>query len=472
MATGVPSWWVKAHLRSVGFGLALVACCSAPACALTDSELRRAVGQRFEGDRSGTCVAAAVIEGGTTATAYVCADPASPRPYDEHTAFEIGSVTKTMTAALLAQSVLRGALALGDPLSRLLPPEARVPSFEGRPITLGDIVTHTSGLPSFPWRTVADPANPYAGLTERDLLGTLAHTTLTRAPGTRWEYSNFAMMLLSDALARRSGTDFETLMRDRLLAPLGMQDTYVAARPPRVRVAQGHLPSGQPAKPWDFRVDAAGAGGVRSTLPDMVRYLEGELGLRGGAVGPALALTQQLVVSVDGHAMAMAWTILSTPGGHRIIAHEGGTGGFSSLVAFDPVAQRGVVLLSDTALTSLGGLGSLGLSLLDPSIRPGSPRRAATPGGALLDALAGRYRLKDGMGIELRRSGQALFVQAEGQPAFEMGYDTAGDFYPLLFDAVLHPRRRADGSYALTWRQGGGVVEVERIGGAPPVTGP
>jgi serine-type D-Ala-D-Ala carboxypeptidase/endopeptidase len=94
-----------------------------------------------------------------------------------------------------------------------------VPSFNGHEISIRDIVTHTSGLPPFPW-LIADTSNPYATLTERDLLDALAATKLTRAPGSQWEYSNFATMVFSYALARRSGKDFETLLRERLLAPL------------------------------------------------------------------------------------------------------------------------------------------------------------------------------------------------------------------------------------------------------------
>ena len=132
---------------------------------------------------------------------------------------------------------------------------------------------------------------PYwnARLTEADLLGTLAATQLARAPGSQWEYSNFAMMVLSYALAKRSGKDYETLLRERLLAPLGMYETFVAQRPPQVRLARGHLANALPAMPWDFPVDMAGVGGVRATLPDMVRYLEGELGTRESAITPAFA---------------------------------------------------------------------------------------------------------------------------------------------------------------------------------------
>jgi CubicO group peptidase (beta-lactamase class C family) len=367
-----------------------------------------------------------------------------------------------MTAALLAELIARGEVTLSDPIAKLLPAGASVPSFNGRPITIADIVTHTSGLPSIPpqWR-MANMNNPYASLTERDLLGALAAAQLTRAPGSQWAYSNFAMMVLSYALAKRSGKDYETLLRERLLAPLGMGDTYIAQRPPGVRLAQGHLSNARPAVPWDFPVDMAGVGGVRATLPDMVRYLEGELGSRQSAITPALALTQVQVATVGGRTMGMNW-ILFAANGRTIAVHEGGTGGYSSLVAFDRAARRGVVLLSDTALISVGGLGSVGRHLLDPSVPVGVPRVVATADAKLIDALVGRYRLQSGLGLELRRKGDTLTIQADGQPEFQMGYDSAGDFYPLRFDAVLRPKRDAGGAYTFTWFQLGDALEAER----------
>lgn len=435
-----------------------------PVFAISNGDVRAALEQRFKGDRTGACIAAGVIDDGATATAYYCADPTSQRPYDEHTAFEIGSVTKTMTAALLAEFIARGEVTLGDPIAKLLPPGTVVPSFRGREITIGEIVTHTSGLPGIPARyTPPDMNNPYAAVTERDLLGTLAATELTREPGSKWEYSNFAMMVLSYALARRSGKDYETLLRERLLERLGMNETYVAHPPPHVRLAQGHLSNAMTAVPWDFPPDMAGVGGVRATLPDMLRYLEGQLGTRESAITPALARTQEVVASVSGHRMGMNWN-LSTRNGHTVAAHEGGTGGYSSYAGFDRTAKRAVVLLSDTALVSVDGLGRLGTHLLDPAAPAGPPRLVATADARLIDALVGKYRLPSGLGIELRHKDSALAIQADAQPEFEMGYDSAGDFYPLRFDATLRPKRKADGTYTFTWLQLGGAMEAERIG--------
>jgi serine-type D-Ala-D-Ala carboxypeptidase/endopeptidase len=72
--------------------------------------------------------------------------------------------------------------------------------------------------------------------------------------------------------------------------------------------------------------------------------------------------------------------------------------------------------------------------------------------------------------MELRHKGSALTIQADGQPEFEMGYDSAGDFYPLQFDALLRPKRRADGTYTFTWFQLGGADEAQPVGIRAPVT--
>ncbi len=104
----------------------------------------------------------------------------------------------------------------------------------------------------------------------------------------------------------------------------------------------------------------------------------------------------------------------------------------------------------------------MGLHLLDRSSPIGAPRIVATADARLIDALVGKYRLQSGLGIELRHKDSGLTIQADDQPEFEMGYDSAGDFYPLKFDALLRPKRRADGTYTFTWLQLGGALEAER----------
>ena len=222
--------------------------------------------------------------------------------------------------------------------------------------------------------------------------------------------------------------------------------------------------------PWDFPVDMAGVGGVRATLPDMVRYLEGELGTRASAITPVLAQTQVQVATVGGHTMGMNW-ILSIANGHTIVAM---TAAPAASPRSSPSIVRPSALWCCSATRRLprsAGLARSARHLLDPSVPVGAPRVVATADAKLIDALVGRYRLQSGLAMELRHKGNTLTIQADGQPEFEMGYDSAGDFYPLQFDALLRPKRKADGAYAFTWFQQGGALEAERVGATAPVAG-
>jgi len=431
---------------------------------MSDQELEAIVAKRLKGDRTGANLAVAYIEGDHVARAFVAAGegPDALR-IGTDSAFEIGSVSKTMTAAILADLILRGEASLDDPLSDWLPRGTRVPDFEGQAILLRHVVTHTSGLPALPSRMpLTDLVNPYAQLTEENLLASLEDVELSAPPGTQHAYSNFATMLLSYALARHADTDFETLLCERLFTPLGMDGAYMEERPEVVRAAVGHRHyDAQPTAPWVFPKKLAGVGGVRATLDDMVRYVQAQIAPPLEGIGPALRLTQERLH--EGRiSFGMHW--MQRPADELSLNYHGGeTGGFSAFVAFDREAQRGVVALSDTSWGTLGGLGNFAVHLLAPDSVPlEAPRREVAPPQALLDALAGDYLLGGVMPMTLTVRDGALYAQAQGQPEYEMGYDSAGDFFALNFDAVLSPNE-AGGVRSFAWTQGGGTIPATRV---------
>jgi hypothetical protein len=274
-------------------------------------------------------------------------------------------------------------------------------------------------------------------------------------------------MLLSYAIARRSGEDFESLIAQRLFVPLGMRHSYIARRPEGVKAVTGHTPDGKAASPWDFPNDFAGVGGVRATLDDMVRYVSAQFGDAPAPLAADFAMTHAPVAGAAQPPMAMHW-MLAPLNGRTFLAHEGGTGGFSSFVAFDPVKRFGVVILSDTALHAQGGLGSLGLHLLDPRVplgAPAKPRPADAPAVSAddLKAYAGDYPLMPGFVLNVRVEGATLMAQASGQGAFPLearGEDT------FAFDGagiVIRFRRDAAGTVAgLALDQGGRTLDAER----------
>lgn len=431
----------------------------------SDADVDRLLAARLDGDRTGACVQAAVIEPGQVWRARRCAGTRANGPPAADAAFEIGSVSKTMVSALVAGLVDSGRWSLDDPIARHLPAGTDVPRQGERQILVRDLLTHASGLPALPADMQGGSAgDPYARLTEAGLLASLGKTRLTRAIGSQAEYSNFGMMVLSLAVARSLGGDLEAALREQLFQPLGMATAYIA-KPGRAAPATGHLPDGSPAPAWTIATNLAGVGMVKATLDDMVRYARAQLGDGPPAPVARLRRTQQPLA----HGFGMNWLLQQTQG-RAWVLHEGGTGGFSSAVMLEPASQRAVVLLADTALVDLGGLGDLGAALLGLPV-PLQPRRAVDTPPALRQALAGDYAL-GAMTLTIRDADGRLTVQAPGQPAFELRRDSRGDFYPLGLPALLRPEPPAPGQPVarFTWHQLGGVTPARRVGlvEAPP----
>ncbi len=440
--------------------------------AMTDAELQSIVGKRLHGDRTGACFATAVIDSTTVSRAYVCADGKdAAQRIDAKTAFEIGSVSKPMMAALLAGLIREGKASLDDPLSAYMPNGSTVPTFDGQPILLRHIVTHTSGLPAIPAGVDYDPQNPYAQLNEATLLKALSATSLAQAPGAKFQYSNFAAMLLSYAITRRADTDFETLLDTRVFVPLGMRNSYINRKPDSVKAAIGHTPDGKATPAWTFPSDFSGVGGVRSTLDDMVHYVQGQFSGAQKPLDVDFRMTHAPIVNDAKALMAMHW-MLAPLNGRTFLAHEGGTGGFSSFVAFDPVRKFGVVILSDTALHAMGGLGNLGLHLLDAKMPLGKPAlaepaRAAGPVPVLsadqLKDYSGEYPLMPDFVLTVRAEQYTLTAQATGQGAFPLKAITTDVFEAPDFGIVIRFQRDAAGKVAaLKLEQGGNMLEGQR----------
>ncbi len=443
-------------LRFVIASLGLLAV-AASACAQAPA-LATALASRFEGDRTGVCVVAVRIDGARAERATFCARPrAADATPSLNSAFEIGSVTKTMTSFLVADLIASGKWSLNDPIATHLPAGTVVPRQGDRQILVRDLLTHTSGLPALPSRLAGmDPRNPYAALSEADMLASLGDVRLTRPIGSEPNYSNFGMMVVSDAVSSAYGKSYEAALRARLFDPLGMKGAFVATAAPGEAVATGHTARGTPTPAWTIAPNLAGVGMVKATLDDMARYAIAQLD--DGPLASRLRMTQQPLSA----AFAMNW-MLTRAGGHDLLVHEGGTGGFSSFVGLDTSRHLAVVILADTALTDLGGLGDLGLALLDTDTPVARPRREIPVPAALLEAMPGDFDL-GALKLHVRTEGARLLAQATGQAEFELLSDDHGDFYPATFDALLTPMV-ADGRIdRFVWKQGGGALEGVRVG--------
>ena len=272
------------------------------------------------------------------------------QPPDGDTMYEIGSVTKVFTSLILADMIEKGEVKPDDPVAKLLPATVKVPSRNGRQITLLDLSMQVSGLPRLPDNLKpADAANPYADYDAAKLYDFLSRYTLPRDPGEKYEYSNLAVGLLGHALALKAGVSYEELLRRRIFDPLGMRSTSITlSEAQKKRLAPGYNASRKPAKNWDFAV-LAGCGAVRSTVNDMLKFVAANLELTDTPLKAAMRRMRSATKAIGSEDLeiGMAWHVF-TKFDARIWWHNGGTYGYRSFVGFNPAKNEGVVVLCNT----------------------------------------------------------------------------------------------------------------------------
>jgi len=278
-------------------------------------------------------------------------------PDAEHTIFEIGSVTKTFNALILAQEVVAGGMKLNDPINLYLPDSIPALNFQGKPITLQDLANHTSGFPRLPaniFNAKVDPKDPYKHYLTDSLYSFLRHYHPAVIPGTVFSYSNFGAGVLSTILERKSGSSFEELIVNQICKPLGMMHTSITLNSvAQKNFAQGYNETGEATAPWDL-ASLKGSGAIRSTLSDMVKYAHAQMEMKG-PLQKAIALSHQPTFVGAAQSMGLGWRI-NKSSQHTYLHHSGGTGGFRSFIGFDPERQTAIVILSNAAedVTGIG----------------------------------------------------------------------------------------------------------------------
>lgn len=348
-------------MRKLAMGLILVAVALATLATarqtsnsqpdLTDEQIKSILRDRIDVAKKSVGIVVGLIDdNGTRIVAYGKPAQDSTQTVNGESVFEIGSVTKTFTATLLADMVERGELNLDDPISKFLPPSVKAPTHDGKEITLRQLSSQVSGLPRMPGNFAPkDPGNPYADYSVEQMYSFISGYTLTRDPGTQYGYSNVGVGLLGHILALRARMDYESLVRTRVLQPLKMNDTAIElTRGMRARLATGHNPNLKPVANWDIPT-LAGAGALRSTANDMLKYVAANLGLTKTLLAAAMQKTHQSQhdTGTPGLEVGLGWHILKKFD-TEIVWHNGGTGGYHSFVGFDKKRRKGVVILSNS----------------------------------------------------------------------------------------------------------------------------
>lgn len=390
-----------------------------------------------------------------------------PQAVDPDTIFEIGSITKSFTGTVLADMVRRGEVKLDDPVKKYLPKNVSMPKDAEREITLLDLATHQSGLPRLPDNmSAADPDDPYVDYTAERLYTYLGSASLTRKIGSAYEYSNLGAGLLGHALTRAAKTDYETLVKQRITIPLGMKSTSIQIDPAaQARVASGYEESeGKlvPAKAWTFKDSSvlAGAGALRSTARDMIRYVAANAGLVETKLAPAFADAQSERADGNGPGMTVGLGWQRRQLGDRIVIwHNGGTGGFHAFCAFDPIAKNGVVVLSN----STADIDDIGLHMMNPSRPFKEVFKPVAVEEAKLARLDGWYDLGDAK-LRITHEGAQLFAQYTGQGRYPVFAKSESMFVYRVVPASLEFDIKGDGTVTqVTLHQGQRNLPAKRM---------
>jgi CubicO group peptidase (beta-lactamase class C family) len=295
-----------------------------------------------------------IIDGATLTRHFGEVRRGSGQPPTDSTLYEIGSISKTFTGLMLAQAELDGKVQSTDDVQLHLREAYPNLEYQGQPVLLWHLISHVSGLPymlpdkpdlfrepdfeKLPAVIVALLEN----YTRDRFLSDLHAVVIDQPPGQDFRYSNAGAMLLGYILEDLYGLSFEQLLQARIADPFGMHATTSLHPAEASEIASGHGESGRLALALPVSMHAAG--GIRSTISDMLRYVARHLDEND----PAIELSHKVRWGDPASTgIGLNWQIAHSPGGYRRIWQSGGTFGFSSYCAGYPQLRIGIVLLAN-----------------------------------------------------------------------------------------------------------------------------
>lgn len=278
---------------------------------------------------------------------YGYADPVNKKPFTAETIFEIGSVTKTFTANLLFQLSDLKIIDIQNSVLSYLPPGFGNDLILQK-IILSDIASHTSGLPRIP--SNLDKIDeyklmqPYQFYTKAHLYTSLK-TIKNIKPGT-YDYSNLGYGLIGTIEENATSLSYESLLNKYIFQPLQMNNSYIDSKKKIKDTATGYFFS-RPAPFWNFDC-LAGAGAIRSNVADILKYLDAHIECCDENFSNVVHKITQPVLPVHSNMqICYGWHTFEDLK-HRVFWHDGGTFGFSTIAAFEPVTRTSIVLTSNS----------------------------------------------------------------------------------------------------------------------------
>ena len=340
------------------------------------------------------------------------------RSVDEYTIFEIGGISKLFTATATSDLVIKRKLLWKTPIKALLPILSHGEGWSEAGINIHQLATHSSGLPAQPVNlTSPNPQDPYLNYNEEQLYQGLSQTAITFKPGNFYRHSDLGYALLGQILVRREGKDYETIISERVTAPLGMVNTSINLNPQQqLRLAPGH--QGLSEVPSTNYNALEAAGGLRSTAYDLMRFLKAQMGILRTSKSRAISVTQAQLMPTGAEQtmVGYGWQI-SQVDGETLYWHNGNTRGYSAFIGFNHSDHTAVVVLTNTNQN----LDNIGFHVLSPSEFPLQelPRLARIKSEDL-ERYVGQYQITPQASLTVSKAGQRLYAQFSNMPRYRI----------------------------------------------------
>jgi CubicO group peptidase (beta-lactamase class C family) len=279
-----------------------------------------------------------------------------PLPVDADTLFQIGSITKTVTATVAMRFAEQGRLDLDVPVRTYLPDLLLADEQVAANVTLRHLFNHTGGWAGDYFDDMGQGDDALAKIVAK-----LVDLPQLTPLGEVWSYNNAGFYLAGRVLEIVAGKPYETVARELVLEPLGMERSFFFPGDLMTyRFAVGHENSfedGEPpvsvARPWPLARTANPAGGISSTARDLLRYARFHMGDGTAADGARLlardALAQMqtpAVPAANGEFVGITWFIKDIDGA-RIVRHSGGTNGQTSAFVMVPARRFAIAVLTN-----------------------------------------------------------------------------------------------------------------------------
>lgn len=408
------------------------------------------------------------------ATGFGSRDVGRALPATPQTVYRIASITKTFTATAVMQLRDAGKLRLDEPVATYLPWFVYRDTFpDAPPVTIRDLLTHTSGLPreaDFAYWT--DRQFP----TREALIEALHSQVGVFAPGTRYKYSNLGLAIAGEIVAAVAGLPYDQYVQRHILEPLGMTSTWVRFEDVDTsRLATGYeirRPDGsQPVAGLTIAQGLTPAANMSSTVNDLARFLA--LQFRDGpASGSQILRGSTLREMHRVHWLGDDWDngrglgfSVWRQGDRTLVGHGGWVAGYRTQIAFDPAARVGVVVLTNSDERGPGRYVRTLFDLVVPALERAAARPdTAAPSMPEVDRYLGRYRDPSGWETDVVTLGGKLWLYDHGYPPRDDPMAGLTELAPLAPDTFRMTGENGNGELLAFERGADGRVARVKVG--------